>query len=601
MELINYRCFINHKIHFRTESIVVGQNNAGKSTLIEALRLTSIVVSRFKLITYKPAPEWVELELLTKGIYPDIEDIEFNFDTVRHRYSGGVPSVTVEFENKIRIKIFIGESEIFAIVIDSTGKTVRSKAEAIRLEIPEVRILPQIGPLLKKEYLRNQRYVLQSMTSHLASLHFRNQIMIFKEHLKDYSEALYRTWSGLELKDVEMSTTYDEDDKPRTQLFLNIRDNDFIAEVSEMGHGLQMWLQILWFLSLSANDSIVVLDEPDVYMHADLQKKLIRFIRNKYKQVIIATHSIEIISEITPKSILVVDKNRTSSRYADSEPAVQNIIEKLGTNHNLQITKLATAKKCLFVEGEDAKYLSAMHSRLFPNDSTPFDSIPHMEVKGRSNWSYSIGSSILNNDNNSVVRIYCIIDRDYHSDKELNNQLARAKEFGVDLYIWNKKEIENYLLVPTAIKRIIDTELQLKDIVVPIEIVESALESAIDKEYEEVFDAVATGYLNANRSEGLKKANQFARRYLKERWGTFDEKLSVVSGKTVLSSMSTWAQEIYGVSFSAERIAWELVYSEIHEEVRYVVSSICSGESLFPRKVAATSVCVNLADTVAMK
>jgi hypothetical protein len=35
-----------------------------------------------------------------------------------------------------------------------------------------------------------------------------------------------------------------------------------------------MWLQTIWFLTRAKDHETVILDEPDVYMHADLQRRL---------------------------------------------------------------------------------------------------------------------------------------------------------------------------------------------------------------------------------------------------------------------------------------------------------------------------------------
>src|SRR5437764_15062394 len=47
LRLINFRGFEDHTIPFRPLTIIVGRNNAGKSTIVEALRLISIVVLRY--------------------------------------------------------------------------------------------------------------------------------------------------------------------------------------------------------------------------------------------------------------------------------------------------------------------------------------------------------------------------------------------------------------------------------------------------------------------------------------------------------------------------------------------------------------------------
>lgn len=581
LELANYRCFEFHEVELHDEAILVGKNNAGKSTIIEALRLLSIICSRYRSITYKNAPHWTGLPIQTKGIFPDINGIEFNFDTVRHRYSDATPMIKAIFNHGERAIIYVGEKEIFAILMDANGTPIRNKAEALKITFPSVKILPQLGPLLKRESKRTSKYVIQSMSSHLASSHFRNQLLILSEHFNEFKEQASETWPGLQILDgISIENSFDENQKELNQLLLHVRDGDFVAEVAEMGHGLQMWLQIIWFLSLITEESIVVLDEPDVYMHAELQRKLIRFLRNRYNQIIIATHSIEIIAEVEPRSILIINKFSNYSKYANSTPAVQRIIEGMGTVHNIQLTKLGTAKKCLFVEGEDFKVLSALHNKLYPKDLVAFDSIPNMDVQGRKNWSYSIGSTIINNHLGEVVKVYCIIDRDYYSNKDVQKQLKRAKEFGVELHTWERKEIENYLLIPSAFHRVIHNELNMKTSYPTVDEVEMQLLNIIDSMYDNVFDALSENFYSDNRSEGVARAMNKARNKLREMWTSADGKISVISGKTVISEMSRWAQENYKVSFSTLRLAWELKVDEIPSEVKNVINSICLGEPL---------------------
>ena len=65
--LENYRCFHHSEIRFRNTTIVVGNNNAGKSTLIEALRIVAVVASKFKYTSYAVAPAEFNLPAVTKA------------------------------------------------------------------------------------------------------------------------------------------------------------------------------------------------------------------------------------------------------------------------------------------------------------------------------------------------------------------------------------------------------------------------------------------------------------------------------------------------------------------------------------------------------
>lgn len=136
-----------------------------------------------------------------------------------------------------------------------------------------------------------------------------------------------------------------------------------------------MWLQTMWFLSRSNKDATVILDEPDVYMHADLQRRLVKLVKSNFKQVIIATHSVEIMSEVEAENILPIDSKKSKQEYANKMPIVQKIIDQIGSVHNIEIARLFSYNKFLIVEGEkdDVKLLSIFQSKIFPDSFEQFD------------------------------------------------------------------------------------------------------------------------------------------------------------------------------------------------------------------------------------
>jgi AAA domain, putative AbiEii toxin, Type IV TA system len=173
-----------------------------------------------------------------------------------------------------------------------------------------------------------------------------------------------------------------------------VKDGDFAAEAAWMGHGLQMWLQTIWFVSRVPENALAILDEPDVYMHPDLQRKLFRIVASRCQQSMIATHSVEIMSEAEPNNILIVNRTQPRSSYADSEPALQALIDNIGGVQNVHLARLWNAKKFLLIEGDDIALIRHLHSRLFPTADLQLDAIPNLPIDGWGGWSHAVGSSM---------------------------------------------------------------------------------------------------------------------------------------------------------------------------------------------------------------
>jgi hypothetical protein len=392
----------------------------------------------------------------------------------------------------------------------------------------------------------------------------------------DFKALAEETWNGLRIDPIQQAAT-----KEGTLLSLPVRDGDFVAEVGWMGHGLQMWLQTIWFLSRTPADSTVVLDEPDVYMHPDLQRKLFRLARARFRQCIVATHSVEIMAETDPGNILIIDKKVRRSRYANNEPGVQILIDQIGGVHNVHLARLWSARKFLLVEGKDIALLKHFHSALFPDAELPLDAIPSLPIGGWAGWPYAVGSSMtLRNAVGDRIETYCILDCDYHSEEEIRDRYIEAHDRGVNLHIWRRKEIENYLLQPRAIRRVLT--VRVKDGEVPsVEELRQKILEICDSERRAIEDAFASAMIQNNRKLDVITANKSARAHVEKIWHSEDARLATVSGKTLLSELSRWTQEKFGVAFGPPAIARQMTKSEFPPELAAVIQAIEEGTT-FP-------------------
>jgi predicted ATP-binding protein involved in virulence len=74
--LKNYRCFENSELSFRELTVIVGKNNAGKSTIVEALRLVAEAGRRAKNAIFTNPPRQLNIPWSDKGIRIDHERLK---------------------------------------------------------------------------------------------------------------------------------------------------------------------------------------------------------------------------------------------------------------------------------------------------------------------------------------------------------------------------------------------------------------------------------------------------------------------------------------------------------------------------------------------
>lgn len=568
LRMQNYRCFDDHTILFEPNTVVVGKNNAGKSSVIEALRLVGAVVNR-KGAAFVPAPGWLGLSKFQVGIAPGISPLGLNLNAVFHRYGEPPAVITANFVGGAIVTLYLGREETIFATICENKDWVSSQAKFLRLKLPWIAVLPQIGPLLAEEYRLANEWVTTYLNSRLSSRHFRNQLVRMDASFAEFKRLAEETWQGLSVDAIQQQATQEG-----ILLSLPVRDGDFVAEVGWMGHGLQMWLQTIWFLSKTPADCTVVLDEPDVYMHPDLQRKLFRLTRSRFRQCVIATHSVEIMAEADPGHILIIDKKEKRSRYADNEPGVQALIDQIGGIHNVHLARLWSARRFLLIEGKDMSVLKRLHAILFPDAELSLDAIPALPIGGWSGWHYAVGSSMtLTNAVGEQITKYCILDSDYHSELEIRTRYEDAAKRGVNLHVWSAKEIENFLLHPRAIRRVLASRIKDREIPSECEVQRKILEIC-EQERRSVEDGLASALLQADRKLDVITVNKLARERVERTWGSELNRTKMVSGKDTLARLSDWTQQEFGVTFGPPAIARNMTATDIPGELADVIRAV---------------------------
>lgn len=564
IELKNYRCFESSKIVYKDLNILVGRNNAGKSSMIEALRMIAYVSQKASNSIYKDAPYGLNISRREKGIRIDVEKLKIDLRGIVYLYEEKIAVINAFFDNGTKIMIAANKEIAYAFLYGPDGKNIKTKTTAEKYKFDKIGILPQIGLIKENEKILTEDTINNFRESYLSSRHFRNEIWLYKDkYWKKFKKIAEENWENLKI--IELKYNIAESEYIR---FL-VQDEHFPGEIGIMGSGLQMWLQMIWFLCRSEDKETIILDEPDVYMHPDLQKKLLGLVKKQFKQIIIATHSVEIISEVEPGNIVLVDKKQRRMRYADSLEAVQRIIDNIGGVQNLSLIRIGLTKKCLFLEGKDIKILQKLFEKLYPDKESLISTLPYIELHGFANLNEAFGASqLFYNETKGGIKSICILDRDFYPDEILMKKEEMAAENHLCLHIWKKKELENYLLVPKAYYRIARPKNEKYE-----DFLEK-FETLVEMEKDDIVDQISQHYNEMNGQWSVSTCNQQARKVVEMKWKSLEGKLSLVSGKKFIRKVNAWMGKEYSVSCSINRIIKEIRPDEVEVEMVEVLKML---------------------------
>jgi hypothetical protein len=142
------------------------------------------------------------------------------------------------------------------------------------------------------------------------------------------------------------------------------------------------------------------------------------------------------------------------------------------------------------------------------------------------------------------------------------------------LHVWARKEIENYLLVPAAICRLV-AERANSNVDGPDEAaVKAELDQLAAAMKDDILDAMAEVVYARKKKSGMTTANKAARSRLASYWKTEEGRWARLPGKKVISALSNWAKRDYGVEFNADQLARSLRRDEVAPEVVAVLYAI---------------------------
>lgn len=557
-------------LNLRHFNIMVGPNNAGKSTILAAFRI--LAAGLRKANTRKPqlinGPEGPAL-----GYSIDLAALSIGEENIFFNYRESDPALVTFLltENK-NLVLYFPEPGACFLIADDPQRTIESPSAFKSAFNCPIGFVPILGPVEHNERLYEREAARLALYNYRAARNFRNIWYHYPDNFESFRNILRETWPGMDIERPEIDTSHE---KPVLHMFCP--EQRIPREIFWAGFGFQVWCQMLTHVVKSRSSSIFLIDEPDIYLHSDLQRQLLTLLQELGPDILIATHSTEMISEAEANDIVLVDKGSRHAKRMSDPSQVTEVFLSLGSNLNPILTQLAKTRRVVFVEGKDFQVFSRYARKLNHKDLANRATFAVVPVEGFSPDRVRSLKKGIELTLGGEVHAAIVLDRDYRSNVECSAIQARCEEFCDLVVIHRCKEVESFLLVASAIDRAARRRVEERARRTGQEIEYlGECSSILDALAEEKKSYVMSQFIASRRrfirgstpSEDEATTNQAALEEIASDWAEGPaRRLGLVPAKEALSEINQTLQTRYGVSVTTSGIIGATHVDEIPRDM----------------------------------
>ncbi len=476
LTLRNFKSIGEQTYDFGQFDLLVGRNNSGKSTVLQALAIWQFCVDEFHRskragskgiqvilpnFTALPLPEFNLLwKDRTDRQYPVVDGKK------KQQYILIEIIVTWTGQNATLHKFGVelryhSPQAIYAIPADGWDSFRQFEEQKL---LPTVVYVPPFSGLEPTEERRDDAPVRQQVGKAQPGSVLRNLLLRVcpppkrdgntviskgREPPQDWVEikTVVERWFSVNLQEPKYEQ--DVDVLIKVEYSQNNKTFDIIAG----GSGFHQTLTLLAFL-YGYQPTTILLDEPDAHLHVNLQREILDYFKTKSAernvQFLIATHAEEFINGVNASQILSL--LQPEPRRIQSKPET---IRAMADVSNTEITGMIASPFILYVEGEsDERILRAWASICGMDDI--FSKLCIKIMSGGSKKSMEEAADAHFNALKLIVpEAKRLMLFDFDNEENAFHPAANNP----NLYEWKRKNIENYLLVPSAWKKSVQRRL----------------------------------------------------------------------------------------------------------------------------------------------
>ena len=446
IKLENFKRVTNFDTNLDDVNVLVGGNNAGKSSVLQGIQFTIMAeVVRRRLDT-----KTVSQDLLW---YLPTSDVSLLRHGDPYTVSSGqtstltLDSVADESGATDSFNITLSKGRNYGhISVVTTGNNkfrqqVTSFKELYSAYTPGLAGIPLREQLVSPAVLRN------AAANGDANLYLRNILYYIKEagELDKLNYYIHRIFPG-----YSISVPYDPESDIDISVNVSTDSNSLPLELC--GTGLLQVIQIMAY-SVYFRPKLLLLDEPDEHLHPSNQILLcnaIKLLTQKMNlQVILSTHSRHMISALDGYARFIWMKNGSVSPENQSSN-FYNVLLDLGALDTFDAILQGTYTAVILTEDSDKTYLE----KILEANGFDVSKIKLISYNSCSHLDSAIQLALFIKESARDCKVVIHRDRDFMTEDEIDVVKKRVSDEGLPLWITDESDIEAYFTTVAHIAEI---------------------------------------------------------------------------------------------------------------------------------------------------
>lgn len=337
-------------------TLLVGGNNAGKSSILQAIQFG---VSIAQATTLQTNASWKKERLPTsigqnELVYLPIKEINFLAQNgkLKEEKENAI-SISYGDDNEL-CSVDIRKGRNKNIVIEIIGKSLGEKIQSIQQ--PFSMLVTGLAGITNEEKYQTPLSVKKSAARGDSNSVFRNILLLLKKDSESwvkFKEEIQHIFPNYEIE-------VDFDENKHEFINCSVKKSDDIEyPVDTCGTGVLQIIQIISYIYLF-KPKILLLDEPDSHLHPNNQRllaeRLIKLSQNLGTRIVISTHSIYLVERLIDVSKLYwLSNGKINTNFDEHLIASLMDIGALGVEK-----KLTSPKWILLTEDTDVSMLESL-------------------------------------------------------------------------------------------------------------------------------------------------------------------------------------------------------------------------------------------------